>query len=146
MKEIRGFFGEYRFLSNFWEAEFVVDKIKYSTVEHYYNAMKAIDLDDHNYVADAPTPGLAKNRGRRISIRPDWDRVKLAKMRIGLRAKFEQNPDLKAALLATGDAELIEENTWGDTFWGRVQHKGFNHLGEMLMELRDSFKMERFYA
>jgi len=37
-------------------------------------------------------------------------------MRAVLAAKFS-DPDLRARLVATGSAELVEENTWGDRFW-----------------------------
>lgn len=145
MTQIRGFYGDYRFLSNFYDCKLIVDGISYPTLEHYYQAMKATDLEDHDYVALAPTPGLAKHRGKRIKIRDDWDKVKLAKMRIGLRAKFDQNTDLKEMLLETGHADLVEDNAWHDTFWGVCNGKGFNHLGEMLMELRDSYRMDALF-
>jgi predicted NAD-dependent protein-ADP-ribosyltransferase YbiA (DUF1768 family) len=32
---------------------------------------------------------------------------------------------------------LIEENTWGDTFWGICKGQGENHLGRLLMQIRD---------
>ena len=35
-----------------------------------------------------------------------------------VRAKFTQNPHLARFLVETGDAELIEGNSWHDTFWG----------------------------
>lgn len=53
-----------------------------------------------------------------------------------LREKF-QRKDLKQKLLDTGDAELIEGNTWGDTYWGMVGNKGHNHLGRLLMKVRE---------
>lgn len=34
------------------------------------------------------------------------------------KAKFSQNPDLARRLISTGDAELIEGNTWGDRVRG----------------------------
>ena len=36
-----------------------------------------------------------------------------------MKAKFT-DPMLAEMLLATGDAELIEGNNWGDCYWGRV--------------------------
>lgn len=146
MSEIRGFFGENRWLSNFWLASFSVDDILYRSMEHYYQASKAKNRDDLLYVAGSDTPGVAKARGRRLHVREDWNEVRLNVMRKGLRAKFEQNPELREKLLATGNAELIEENTWGDKFWGKCNGDGHNHLGEMLMELRDSFRMDEFYG
>ena len=35
-----------------------------------------------------------------------------------LRSKFFDHPDMARRLLDTGDARLVEGNTWGDTFWG----------------------------
>jgi len=53
-----------------------------------------------------------------------------------VRAKFEQNPDLAAKLIATGDEELVEGNTWGDTYWGVCRGVGQNKLGKILMNVR----------
>ena len=52
-------------------------------------------------------------------------------------AKFEQNELLRQRLKETGTAYLIEGNTWGDTFWGKVDSKGENHLGLILMDVRE---------
>jgi predicted NAD-dependent protein-ADP-ribosyltransferase YbiA (DUF1768 family) len=57
-----------------------------------------------------------------------------------VRLKFA-DPDLAARLLATGDRELIEGNTWWDTTWGCVRTKdggwkGRNELGKTLMRVR----------
>ena len=52
--------------------------------------------------------------------------------------KFTQHDDLKALLLATGDANLEEGNTWNDTFWGvdLANGCGQNNLGKILMKIR----------
>ena len=57
-----------------------------------------------------------------------------------LMAKFSQNEDLKKKLLDTGDATLIEGNTWGDKYWGVCKGVGKNRLGELLMEVREELK------
>jgi hypothetical protein len=61
--------------------------------------------------------------------------VKLDVMLGLLRRKFTQL-DLRRQLLATGDAELIEDNDWGDHFWGVCMGVGENHLGKLLMQVR----------
>lgn len=48
--------------------------------------------------------------------------------------------DLRKKLLATGDAELVENNTCGDVFWGICDGVGENHLGKILMLVRDRLK------
>ena len=53
-----------------------------------------------------------------------------------VKAKFEQNEQLKKQLLHTGRAKLIEGNWWKDTFWGVHEGVGENHLGKILMKVR----------
>jgi ribA/ribD-fused uncharacterized protein len=63
-------------------------------------------------------------------------------MRRALRAKFEQNPELREQLLATGEAHLIE-HTATDSYWGDGgDGSGLNRLGELLMELRAQLRAE----
>ena len=59
-----------------------------------------------------------------------------------MRAKFTQNPKLKEQLLSTGDAILIEGNTWNDRYWGVDASSGVgkNHLGKLLMKIRSELK------
>lgn len=53
-----------------------------------------------------------------------------------LWCKFTQHPDLKAELLSTGDAELVEDSD-KDAFWGvGADRKGRNELGKALERLR----------
>lgn len=60
-------------------------------------------------------------------------------MRDLLQQKFS-NGILREQLLATGDQELIEGNTWGDTFWGVCNGEGQNVLGKMLMNIREELR------
>ena len=60
-------------------------------------------------------------------------------MRSILEAKFAV-PELRDALLATGDAELVEGNTWGDVYWGVCGGRGRNQLGRTLMRVRDDIR------
>ena len=57
-----------------------------------------------------------------------------------LYSKFAQNPYLAYGLLATGNEELIEGNTWGDKIWGQVNGEGQNLLGKILMEVREEIR------
>jgi ribA/ribD-fused uncharacterized protein len=139
MNDVRGFFGDYRFLSNFYPSPMEINGKKYDTNEHFFQASKARDDVDHEYVRTAPSPGLAKHRGKRIPIREDWDKVKLQVMLEGLIAKFEQNPELNQRLIETDPGYLEETNYWGDTFWGVSGGKGCNNLGKLLMFIRKTF-------
>ena len=133
---INEFQGEYRFLSNFWPAKVVLDNVQYPSVEHAYMAAKTTDIRIRKKIKEQPTPSLAKKLGRSIQLRPDWEMIKLGVMESLVRQKF-QEPTLKAKLLATHNRELIEGNNWNDTFWGVCRGKGSNHLGKILMKVRD---------
>jgi hypothetical protein len=56
-----------------------------------------------------------------------------------LAQKFSHD-HLREKLIGTGAAMLIEGNTWGDTYWGVCNGEGYNHLGRLLMDLRDELQ------
>lgn len=144
---------QFRFLSHFHPSPIVIDGEAWPTVEHYYQAQKSADPAYKAAIRAAINPGLAKRLAapptspRRISQqswfrkngaepRPDWHDVKLAIMRRADHAKFAQNADLAALLLATGDAELVEDSP-GEPFWGiGPDGAGLNWAGRVLMEVR----------
>lgn len=136
---VYGFFGEYRFLSNFWYVDVVLDGEQYPTVEHAYQAAKTNDPSARGLIRAAATPGIAKRMGKSVSLRPDWEAIKVEIMRDLIEQKFARS-DLRGLLLATGDKYLEETNTWGDTFWGVCNGRGFNGLGSILMYVRSQIR------
>lgn len=74
-------------------------------------------------------------------MRPDWEQVKDEIMLELVRSKFS-SVKMKRMLLATGEHELIEGNTWGDSYWGYdlVKNHGQNHLGKILMQVRQELR------
>ncbi len=138
MKPITTFHGEYRFLSNFWPAEVKSCGWTYRTVEHAYQAAKSDQLMDRLMIQKCKTPGQAKRAGKRITLCSRWacPEERIATMLTLLRSKFSAEP-LKALLEETGDAILIEGNTFGDCFWGVCAGVGENHLGKLLMQVRE---------
>ena len=141
------FDGEYAFLSNFYNAFCIFEGKFYPTVEHAFQAAKSLDLAERDWIAAAGTPGLAKRLGRRVNLRPDWEKVKSDVMEECLRSKFA-DPILKQKLFATGDEELVEGNYWCDNIWGDCHclkcrdRIGQNNLGKLLMKLREEIKKE----
>jgi ribA/ribD-fused uncharacterized protein len=128
------FRGKYAFLSNMSSSKFVVDGIKYNSVENFFQAQKTLDLEERKRIAEM-SPVDAKRAGRKVSLRKDWNDIRLEIMETGLRMKFK-NPFLRKLLLNTGSSMLIEGNNYGDRFWGKVDGIGNNHLGELLMSVR----------
>lgn len=144
---ITGFFGPYRWLSNFAPSPIDADGLTYPTAEHAYQAAKTLDPDERLGIARARTPAIAKRLGRTCALRPNWDAISTAVMLEILAAKFA-DPDLGAQLLQTYGRELIEYNTWGDVHWGAVAQgsklRGGNRLGLCLMFIRERHYFDRF--
>lgn len=139
VKFITEFRGRYFFLSNFYPAPVIFEGRKYKSSEHAYQAHRARNEVDHQWVMNALIPAQAKQRGHQIKTREDWDVVKIPIMERIVEAKFEQNKDLQRHLIDTAPAFLAEGNCWGDTFWGIYNGEGENHLGIILMNLRKKF-------
>ena len=123
-------------LSNFAYSPFELDGRKWTSVEHYYQAQKAIAPAEADAVRDAPSPMAARQLGRRVAIRPDWDAVKDDVMARALRAKFTQHAPSRQKLLATGDDELHEDAAY-DPHWGG---QGRDRLGQLLTGLRGELR------
>lgn len=133
---ITAFFGAYRFLSNFSPSPITYLGSIAPTVEHAFQAAKSYDPALAERILQAATARDAKRMGRAVPIRPDWDKVRLSVMRELLRLKFATGSWLAGQLVATGDAFLLEGNTWGDRYWGAVDGVGDNWLGHLLMARR----------
>ncbi len=142
-KIIKSFDREHDFLSNFYPAPGVVDGLRYLSSEGAYQAAKCADFAARSQVTTMQ-PNEAKHFARKIAVRPDGNQGMLSEMEKIVRAKFTQNPHLARYLLETGDAQLYEGNTWHDWFWGADVNtlEGANHLGQILMALRETFREE----
>jgi ribA/ribD-fused uncharacterized protein len=138
MNQITSFSGQYDFLSNFYPCKVLYDDILYPSAEHAYVAAKTLDQTTRKMIAqDIATAGQAKKFGRNLDLRTDWDKIKVNEMRKILESKFSDE-HLMTLLWATKPAELIEGNVWNDRFWGQCPVGiGQNHLGKLLMSIRD---------
>jgi N-glycosidase YbiA len=141
------------FLSHFHPAPIVLDGIRWPTAEHFYQAQKSSDPTYRQAIQEAASTATAKHlaadpaaprrRSRRSWFRKnsalprsDWNEVKVDFMRRIDLAKFTQHEDLHEFLLATGDAELIEDSP-SEPFWGiGPDGQGLNWAGRVLMEVR----------
>jgi ribA/ribD-fused uncharacterized protein len=142
---IDAFRGEYRFLSNFWPCYVNFGDLVYPSTEHAYQSAKVEDPVIKARIRDCSTPAQAKEYLgiHNIQPGPTWDiNKKLEVMEQLQMIKFGgSQPLLTRVLLATGDALLVEGNTWNDTFWGVCNNNGENNLGKILMQVRtDLFK------
>lgn len=141
-----GFFEEYRFLSNFWPSNVEYDGAFYLSVEHAFQAAKFDDLSYRELIKNAISPGQAKRLGRtrEFPLREGWELGLATQVMSELVGKkFANHPSLKQRLLATGDALLVETNSWDDDTWGNsitTEKFGKNQLGIILMAVRSALR------
>ena len=142
---ILGFFGEYRFLSNFQicDVRLSWNGYTFATSEHLYMAQKTFDESVWKALSENDSPVFARNVGQTFKLRDDWDEHRLVAMYDACYQKFSKNPDLREKLLLTGSKYLEETNNWGDKFWGVCDGFGFNNLGLILMDIRTQFWLEQ---
>jgi ribA/ribD-fused uncharacterized protein len=157
MSYINSFRGRFVFLSNFYPCKIEHKGINYPSVEHYYVALKVTGMqfidgvyytapDFRELIARILDAGDVKKLGRRVKVRSDWGEKKLEFMEWGVREKFK-DPKLGEMLLDTDNLELIEGNNWHDVFWGKCScpkcnGSGENHLGKILMKIREELKQQ----
>ena len=145
---INCFDGKWAFLSNFYWNEIEFEGITYPTNEHFFQAMKTLDIGERQKIANCLTPGQAKRMGRQVALRPDWEEVKEDIMLLGLCLKFADE-QLADWLVETGDEPLEEGTTWHDNEWGNCSCpkcrniEGKNKLGKLLMKVRGMIREER---
>lgn len=141
------FSGELAFLSNMYSCPVKIEIngiiYQFTNSEAAFHAGKCLNKNDIKLLEEAENGKVAKQIGRRIKMRSDWDTYRLQWMEIVVRAKFGQNPELMNRLLKTDPIPLVETNTWNDCFWGVCNGKGLNHLGEILMKIREEEKDRR---
>lgn len=132
---------EYRPLSNLHKLVEPIQDVEYPdiyywSVEHAYVAAKTSLREERIRIADLIGQNnsyygmVALKAGRKLLLRADWDEIKLGVMEYYLRQKFKQQV-FADHLIATGDAYIYES---GHKFWGEP---GENHLGRLLMRIRD---------
>ena len=126
------------FLPN--DKPFIYQGMTFYTVENFFQAMKTLDIEERKLIA-AATPSKAKRLGRKVKLREDWETIKLQVMEHALRIKFAPGTSWYTKLMAIGNEEIVELNNWNDVYWGRtLDGRGENHLGNLLIKLREEYK------
>lgn len=140
---IAGFFGEFRFLSNFHKCNVWYEGLMYPSTECAYQAGKVLPKYRHNFIDISSAQ--SKNEWKRYplidSSATEWDLRKNTVMCSVVFQKFLQHEDLRKKLLSTGNKKLIELNWWGDKWFGVDcrTNIGENFLGKILEKTRSYF-------
>lgn len=139
----------FEWLSNFFMRPFLLDGVRWPSVEHCYQAQKYAGLPAVvDAIRHAASASLARKAGQNTSLTPraDWGSAKGDVMRRAVEAKFAQHADLQALLLSTGDLELVHESA-ADAYWGRLRSgPGENRLGLIVMQIRAELRSRRLVA
>ncbi|PYE53933.1 NADAR family protein [Deinococcus yavapaiensis] len=140
--------------SNFHPSVFVVQGVTYHWAEQFIMHRKAVqfgDFETAEAILHARNPGECKQLGRRVRPYDDavWASVRESVAFDACLHKFTQNEKLRAALLATRDALLVEASPT-DRIWGvgfseqdalaNRDRWGENLLGIALMRVRDTLR------
>lgn len=144
------------YLSNTHEAPIQVDGITFPTVEHYFQWSKAKmfgDAEMEKKILKTASPKSVKTYGDKVKDfkEEEWNAKKDNIMRIAIKAKFTQHPELRKKLQETGTKRLGEANprdkywsigTGADTSKAKDPAKwpGKNVLGKILEEIRTELK------
>lgn len=116
----------------------------YSTGEHRFQAMKATNVDEHEYVRNAQNPVEAKKRGREIELREGWGNsygdLCWYVMYETIWAKVAQTPPLRTRLMETVGRPIYEDSPTDDIWGVRFQqdYRGKNLLGRCWMDVRNA--------
>jgi ribA/ribD-fused uncharacterized protein len=133
---------KYGQFSNFADFGFEYQEKFYSTVEHFYQSQKFSDTEYSEKIRLSATPKLASELGksRNHKLKENWDEIKNDLMFLGVKLKFENNKEILESLIGTDDRLLIENSPY-DKYWGIGQDgTGYNHLGTILMRVREILK------
>jgi len=138
--------GEHGYLSNLYKCPVEFEGRVFRSSEDAYQFGKPTDPATAEWLVSAPKPHLCAVAAHALlpwDIRPDWNEIKMARMRAVVMAKFEQNAALRVMLLATGKRCLMEDSPT-DKFWGIGKRgDGCNFLGQILMETRKTLRYVR---
>lgn len=91
---------------NFQPCQFVIDGVTYSSAENYFQWVKTIDEEERKKVLKSGPGMSAWSAGQRVTVRDDWEAVKVEEMYKGNLAKFQQNKQASDALIGSGTATV----------------------------------------
>lgn len=129
--------------------------VVYPSTENAYQAAKSFFPEGRLEFVDA-TPKKAKQLGKKLKLRANWDKIKFQIMYEVCEEKFKDGIE-RELLLQTGDKYLIEGNYWCDQNFGicfgpdfktmdqfalmrkcpKCGGGGKNALGKILMDIRE---------
>ncbi|MBQ8175832.1 MAG: NADAR family protein [Oscillospiraceae bacterium] len=146
------------YLSNWYMSDFVIDDIKFTSMEQYMMYKKAQLFNDTEIMQEilsTDNVGKIKMLGRSVKNYDEtmWNGVRQIVVYEGLFAKFSQNESLREKLLAT-ENDILAECAVSDCIWGiglamndekrlsTEEWRGQNLLGFAIMQVREKLSKQ----
>ena len=147
---------EWGIFGNFYKATLVVNGMEFVNSEQLFQMMKFKDVDLLKEIHESHSMAIKmKARSKRANAlqRPDWGSMLVDAMKFCLVQKYEQCEDFRNELdrskregLYIVEDETSRKRGKSADSWGTVlvdgNYVGPNLLGKLLMELRDTGKLE----
>jgi ribA/ribD-fused uncharacterized protein len=138
--KILGFNDGHRWLSNFEPCNILFEGLIYPSTEHAYQAAKTFSPAERIHIQGLELAVEAKRAGKKVMMREDWTDQRKLEVMFYLNWQKYNKYNFRKLLLETGDAYIEETNYWGDKFWGVCYGKGKNHLGHIIMNIREELR------
>ncbi len=105
---------------NFSVNPFVVDGVEYLTAEHYFQVQKTDIESERKEILKSKSPLDAWILGNQVTLRSDWEKIKVRVMYEGNLERFLQNPQIAETLCSTKGSIVMSGST---TFWNKWNGK-----------------------
>jgi ribA/ribD-fused uncharacterized protein len=123
------------------------DGQRWPTTEALFQGLRFVDQEIRSKIRLHKSPMAAKMISKKYKMQmvvEPMSALDLDNMRLCLKLKIEQHPELREKLIQTGEAPIMEDCTrrqrGSGLFWGAAliegEWKGQNWLGRLWMELR----------
>lgn len=124
-----------------------LEDLEWPTVEHYFQGMKFFETNKEHAekIRQLISPKQARRLGRQRfkGIRSDWSKVRRVVMTRGVYTKCKTYPEVAEALIATGNAKIMEASQY-DYYWGCGRdRRAENTFGKVLMDVRKKLLQEQ---
>ncbi len=141
---------EWGIFSNFGHTPLVVEGVTFDTSERLFQLMKFKDEEPVKAVYNAINPKMTTKHWEKTHRREDWGKMIIDAMKYCLTMKYEQSEEFRQELNRSKGKYIVEDQSGfrkkEPDAWGVKQQEGNyvgpNLLGRLLMELRDTGKLE----